>query len=406
MKTNFLFTPGRLTFTLDAQAGSSGKGKVGSYICQNADNWQFCVNTFAPQAGHWVKLQDGRSFFYQTLNSCAHQIDKYEKMYIAPGAMIELPAFFREIEENNVPKHKIGISPIASILQDIDQGFERGIVDFDGKTVATRHDGTMKSGTTAHGVGACRARRVLRRPEAKYAKDIPQLREFICDVPHEIMCRLDDGQAGLMEIAQGFQLSYLLSEFFPHTTSRNCTVMAALDDSMIPPLYAGNVVINLRTYPIRISSKKYIAKNGTHLTWEQVQSGKYEYDTIDSNSGPGYSDQLETTWEEVTKSSGSPTSIMEITSVTKLPRRVFTFSKENLRAAIRYNQTAHRIYLSLNFVNYVDYAMHAQRGEFNLKNPIITSRVRNWIADNFGEYEPMIAMLGTGPLTEDTILIS
>ena len=51
-------------------------------------------------------------------------------MYLAPGSIIELPAFFREMEENNVPHHKIGISPITAILQDIDGAFEKGQADF------------------------------------------------------------------------------------------------------------------------------------------------------------------------------------------------------------------------------------------------------------------------------------
>lgn len=403
--TNFVFEPGKLTFVLDASAGSSGKGKIGSHVCQYADNWQFCCNTFSPQAGHWVKLNDGRSFFYQTLNSCAYLHEKYERMYLAPGCIIELPAFFREMEENNVPRHKIGISPIAAILQEIDPAFERGVADFDGKP-CERHSGTMKRGTTAHGAGAARARRVLRRPEAKYARDIPELKEFLCDVPTEIMNRLDKGQSGLMEVAQGFQLSYLLSEFFPYTTSRNCTVMAGLDDAMIPPKYAGNVILNLRTFPIRINSKKYIDKNGNHLTWAQVQAGKagVDYEVIDSPSGPGYEDSKELTWEELTKLAGSPEPIIEMTSVTKLPRRVFTFSRQNLRDAIRYNKTSGQTFLSLNFANYVDHELTGKSGCHPAVYNCLSKRLDKWI-EEFIEPEQIMDLrfIGTGPNTEHFI---
>lgn len=44
-KTNFVFTPGKLAIILDAQAGSSGKGVIGSYVTQHADNWNFACNT-------------------------------------------------------------------------------------------------------------------------------------------------------------------------------------------------------------------------------------------------------------------------------------------------------------------------------------------------------------------------
>jgi adenylosuccinate synthase len=415
--TSFAFSPGELTILLDGQAGSSGKGVLGSHLCEFAHNWQFACNAFAPQAGHWVKLDDGRKFFYQTLNSCAYMPDRYEKIYIGPGAIIELPALFREFEENKVPPGKLGISPIAAILQDMDTGFERGTLDFDGKPTAA-HDGTMKAGSTAHGVGACRARRVLRRKEARYARDIPELKEFLCDVPGEIIKRLKAGQAGLLEIAQGFQLSYLLPEMFPFCTSKNCTTMAGLDDMMIPVHYAGNVIINFRTFPIRINSNKYL-DNGRHMTWDEVQQYDKEgkpYQILKYDSGPGYSDQEETTWNEVTKNSGSQTPIMEITSVTKLPRRVFTFSKQNLKQAVEYNRANGWVFLSVNFVNYLDSAMTGRRGVTNLdsaKDDLITPKVKNWLRENVLDIfksetlcTGMLIILGTGPLTSDKIHVT
>ena len=406
--TNFVFTPGKLTVTLDASAGSSGKGKLGSFITHYADNWQFAINTFMPQAGHWVKLEDGRSFFYQTFNSCAYLADKYEKLYIAPGGMIELPAFWRELEENKIPRSKIGISPLTSILQDIDSGFEKGILDFDGKKLEVHQDGTMKKGTTAHGCGANRARRCLRRPEAKFARDIPELKEFLCNVPDEVMHRLDKGQAGLMEIAQGFQLSYLLSEFYPYTTSRNCTTMAAMDDAMLPVHYAGNVIINCRTLPIRINNFKYIAPDGHHLTWaeklEYDKEGK-KYEKYEGSSGPGYIDQKEITWDDVTKMSGSSTPIIEMTSVTKLPRRVFSFSRINLMDAIKYNRANGKVFLSINFMNYIDSEIHKVNGKIS-KIANLTPRAKSWCEEVLStEQQKMLKFIGTGALLNEQILV-
>jgi adenylosuccinate synthase len=411
--TNFCFRPGRLTILLDAQAGSSGKGKIGSFITHHANNWDFAVNTFMPQAGHWVKIKNGGSYFYQTFNSCAYQSDRYEKLYISPGAMIELPAFFREMEENKIPAHKIGISPVTAILQKIDGDFERGMVDFDGKPVEKRHDGTMKKGTTAHGCGANRARRVLRRPEALYARDVPELQQFLCDTPREIMDRLDAGQSGLFEIAQGFQLSYLLPEMFPYCTSRNCTVMAGLDDAMIPPRYAGNVIINCRTFPIRINNNKYLdPETGKHLTWAEVEeynkNGK-KYETYQGNSGPGYADQTETTWGQVTKDSNSKTPIMEMTSVTKLPRRVFTFSQKNLADAFRFSRTGNgSIFLSVNFMNYVDANITGASGTITDKVPtnLLTPKVREWLKSNLTSSQlQSLKFIGTGQNLDEQIVV-
>lgn len=402
--TTRMFDKGKLTVMLDQSFGSSGKGKLGSFLAEHADNWQFCCNTNSPQAGHWVRLDDGRSYFYQTLNNCAY-LDKYEKMYIGAGGMIELPSLFKEIEENNVPPHKLGISPVTAILQDIDAGFERGELDLDGNRT-TQHSGTMSRGSTCHGVGCGTARKILRKKNMKVARDIPELKEFICDVPGEVMSRLQKGQSGLLELSQGFGLSLNLAEFYPYCTSRSVTVSQGLSDMMLPPKYAGKVILNCRTYPIRINSNKYTDPDtGEHLTWDQIK--KYESEgkkinIIEGNSGPWYDDQEELTWEEITKISGSPGPLMEITSVTKLPRRIATHSKKGLRQAITYNDAGHGVFLSINFVNYVDYEMSGKRDENDT-----TDKLRQWMNNNLWDVcentGTIILCLGTGALTDDMI---
>ena len=411
---NFFFIPGKLSVSMDSQSGSSGKGKLGAFIGDHANNWQFACCTYFPNAGHWRVDDDGGRYFYQTFNSCAARPDKYEKLYIGPGACIELPSFHREKEQNNIPAHKIGISPLTSILQDIDGGYERGTHDFNGIPEHGCGGGgpLVKTGTTAHGCGANRARRVLRRPEALYAKDVPELKEFICDVPFEIMDRMERGQAGLLEIAQGFQLS-LMSRFFPFCTSRNCTVAAGFDDMMLPVVYAGNVILNFRTFPIRISNFKYIGEGGKHLTWDEVQdyerTGK-KYEKIEGNSGPGYDDQEETTWDKITQDSGSPTSLMEMTSVTKLPRRVFSFSRKNVEESVRHNRTVEQTYLAVNFVNYLDYELTGQReslepgptGYYETGSKVLGA----WLQSNIPELDAQVVLLGTGAKTDDYIMLN
>lgn len=411
--TNELFEPGMLTICMDASAGSSGKGKIASFIAENADNWQFCCNAFSAQAGHWVVLNPETKFFYQTFNSCAY-LDQYEKMYIGPGAAIELAALFREIEESNIDPRKIGIHPLSTIIQDKDAAFERGEVDLDGNMVPA-HDGTMKTGSTCHGVGACRARRVLRRPDVLLSKDVPELKEFICDTTEEIIARLDRGQAGLLEIAQGFQLSLMLPRMYPYCTSRNVTVAAGFDDMMLPINYAGNVILNCRTYPIRINSNKYLdAETGKHLIWEEIEEyrEKGRLKIYKGDSGPGYDDQEEISWESLTELSGSPEPIIEMTSVTKLPRRVFTFSQDNLRQAIRYNRTNRQSFISVNFANYVDNDMTGRSGEIcfpAITGSNVTSKFRGWLDDNImpiaQETNARMRFIGTGPLTDDMIIL-
>lgn len=404
--TSDFFIPGKLSILGDGGAGSSGKGTLASFITKHADNYQFACNAFSAQAGHTI-IDDSGRYFYQTMNSCAYQ-DNYEKLYIGPGAIIELSALFREIDESNIKLSKIGIHPLASIIQDIDSAYERGEIDLNGNDLSDA-TGTMKYGSTCHGCGAAKARKVLRRDNVLLARDISELSEFTCDVSTEIMHRLDSGQSGLLEIAQGFQLS-LNHKFFPFSTSRNCTVAAGFDDMMLPVKYAGNVALNFRTYPIRINSNKYISSDGAHLTQDDIDNG-VPHTVYYGDSGPGYDDQQEISWEQITNNSKSPELIRELTSVTKLSRRAFTFSKENLREAILYNQTGHRIFISVNFINYLDHDIFGVSGS---AVDALPRDVRQWICDNIADTvnglgdiskDITIRYLGTGPRTDDKIVV-
>lgn len=551
IKTNSFFIPGKLSVLLDGGAGSSGKGKIGAYLVKNSHKVNFVCNTFMPQASHTVVElgSDGKEqeYVYKQLNSCAHFHEKFDKMFIGQGSVINVKALLEEIRISGIPTHKLGISPIATILQDIDTKFEEGKIGFDGEEVE-EHDGTVKFGSTCSGVGAARARRVLRRPNIKLARDIEELQPYLCDVEEEIMKRLDEGKSGLLEIAQGFQLSYGLHKFYPYTTSRNCTVTAGFDDMMLPVSYLGNVCINFRTYPIRIHSYKYVTvpteeqkkmmeqakvlehkqeeekekttieipagsperpevaekvaqaqkkltetfqvfvfqdgrrvsktlplvvqnsfyklyeslnvgggrdfvmeykdfniwynspsiqklleenkssatdtftvKNSSqgeilvvkddrtveffprHLTWDEVQEGKISYKKIESYSGDFYLDQQEITWEELTRLSGAPDLIMECTTLTKLPRRVATFSQTNLLESIRYNQTPNQIWISINFANYLDWNM-------NEITDSVSHKVRNWcnqmIIPVIRKFDNVsLKLLGTSKYTDHTIML-
>lgn len=403
-----VFIPGKITIVMDSSGGSSGKGKAGSFITQQEKgNYHFVCNTFASQASHIVMDRNYPTFIYKQFNSMAHRHEEFEKMYIGQGAVITLKPFFEELEMTGIPREKVGIHPLTVICQEIDKLYEEGKVDLNGNPFDTVQDGTIKHGSTCSGVGVARARRVLRDKNILLAKDVPELAEFICDVSEEIIERCSRGQSGLMEIAQGFQLSNGY-KFYPHCTSRNVTVAAAFDDMFLPVSLLGNVVLNLRTYPIRIASKKYICtETGKHLTWEEVKSGNFNFETVESYSGDGYADQEELDWETLQQENDItiPEDVI-LTSLTKLPRRVFSYSKENLRDSIVYNQTPHNIFLSLNFVNWVDGSM-----ESKTEKSEVTDKVLDWIEKNIKPVTQkfqnvQLKWLGTGRYTEDTITLN
>jgi hypothetical protein len=192
---------------------------------------------------------------------------------------------------------------------------------------------------------------------------------------------LINGESILGEIAQGWQLS-LYSKFWPKTTSRNCSVAAFLDDSMLPPWTVGPIILNYRSFPIRVNSNKYTnKKTGEILTWDKWQQTQEEdREIVRGDSGGCYDDQKEITWEKISEQCGEDITKDPaiLTSLSKLPRRVYTFSKENLHESIIYNNTGDDVYLSVNFINFIDSNV---KGKRTIKE-VMTSKVVSWLVEN------------------------
>lgn len=372
-----IFKPGKITTVLDGGAGSSAKGLRGAYIWKHMrGDASFAVNTFMSNAAHSITHDNGKEEIHQCLSSIT-TLGGYDRQYVSPGCAFSYDEMANELKRCDVGPDKVGIHPNAVVVTQKDIDYEKGLVDFEGNIKQDRGSINLNIGSTLHGVGSARARRVLRRPDAKLARDIPQFADYLCNTSSDIMSRLSGGQTGLGEIAQGFQLS-LMSQFYPRTTSRNCSVSAFLDDSMLPPSVVGPVVVNFRTFPIRVNNNKYIRKaDGKILTWNEFNStSEADREIIKGDSGGCYNDQMEVTWDDISERAGE--TIFECTSLTKLPRRVFTFSRTNLLEALKFNNTGDDVYISVNFMNYVDNTVKGKR----TKEEVLTPKVIAWIRDN------------------------
>lgn len=373
-----IFKPGKITITMDGGAGSSAKGLRAANIWKymRADHSAFAVNTFMSNAAHTITHDDGREYVHQCLSSIT-SLGDYERQYVSPGCAFSKDEMLSEIKKCDLDTNLLGIHPNAVVVTQKDIDYERGTVDFEGNVKASRGSSNLMIGSTLHGVGAARARRVLRRPDSLLARDVPEFKPLLSDTPNEIMNALNRGHSGLGEIAQGYQLS-LYSSFWPRTTSRNCTVAAFLDDAFLPPSVVGPVVVNFRTYPIRVNNNKYIRKtDGKILTWDEFNNTpEADKEVIKGDSGGCYADQEEVTWDEISQHAGE--TVFECTSLTKLPRRAFTFSKMNLIESLKFNNTGDDVYLSVNFMNYVDSSVKGKRHP----NEVLTPKVVAWLKKN------------------------
>jgi hypothetical protein len=396
MNPSHIFVPGTLTFILDASFGSSGKGKLAAFITKHQTDVSFLVTSNSANASHTV-IDGGKQVVFKALPSGSFYHERLERVFISPGASFKIVDLLNEIEQTGIPRSKVMIHPRASVITDLDAAFERGEVDLDGVATAVNHSGTIKTGSTCSGSGASLAKKILRR-NPSVAADYPEISDMIGVTEEAIMDLLDSGLSGLFEVGQGFPLSLNHHRFAPNTTSRNVTVSSALNDAMLPPMYAGPVILNFRTYPIRINSKKFIGVDGSHLTWEQVKAGTPHF-VVDSYSGNWYPDQEEITWEDIEKASGGEISdSIKNTTLTKLPRRVATFSALNLAEAIRYNASYHGVFLSLNFMNHVS---NGVTNATNVGDVLDDDMVSEWIECNIPTlYRDSVAFLGTGQDTD------
>jgi adenylosuccinate synthase len=145
--------------------------------------------------------------------------------------------------------------------------------------------------------------------------------------PSEYQKELSKARQVQIEGAQGASLS-IHSQFYPYCTSRDVSFTQMLADCAVPirPMIEILVSGTARTFPIRVANR--YDENGN----------------MTQSSGPCYEDQEETSFEAIGQK-------VELTTVTKLPRRIFTYSRKQVNEAITYNGITE---MFLNFCNYVD----------------------------------------------------
>jgi adenylosuccinate synthase len=300
---------------VDLQFGSCGKGLLAGYIAKK--NKPDCiVMAWAPNAGHTFIDAEGNKMV-----SCAIPngivSDGVDNILMGPGSVINPELLMSEMEQFIGDKlfPRVHIHEHAAIVTEGHRALEA--------------QGTIGIGSTMKGVGEAYREKLLRITggNSNVAKDMLKGTPLeACIVTGEEYADiLDSAHHVQVEGAQGYSLG-INSGFYPYTTSRECTVAQLMVDCAIPKGYFDmNVIGAARTFPIRVANR-YDAE-GNMIGW----------------SGPHYYDQEETSFEQLSLDT-------EYTTVTKLPRRIFTFSHEQIRQACRMNGVNE---IFLNFCNYL-----------------------------------------------------
>lgn len=384
MLKDFL-VPGKASFILGGGWGSEGKGAAAAWVaselnvpCQSCKDGRLygqpctdCMNTGYENGGGRFDVattnagcQSGHTSVHGNVTNVVFHLPTAPLIapgsigYLNAGAVIDLDVLTRELEVHGHNFSQFYIHPNAAIITS------------DCKIAEGRADSAQtRIASTRKGVGEALARKVLRSGVSvnTYSNGALNL------VPRaEIyrfgLCReMSRGKSVLVEVPQGIGLS-LNGPFYPHCTSRDCTVMQAASDAQIHPSFVGPVMLVLRTFPIRVGG---------------IYDGPT--DTVHS-SGGCYPDQRETTWDEL----GVPP---EITTVTKRVRRVFTWSHQQVRDAFISARPTHV------FLSHVDYLKPKdnQLGSNDLRSYVLSLQTA---AAEVGIPMPQL-FYSTGPTTAD-----
>lgn len=325
---------------LDLQFGSTGKGLLAGYLAKKHEP-DVVVTAWGPNAGHTYINQDGREFIHRMLANGIVS-PKLEKVLIGPGSVIDIDILYKEVKScADILKGKeIIIHPHACVVTE------------DHRETEARN---VKIGSTMKGTGAAVIQRIERDPDnlntAKFVfnENFGHWIKVFEALGVELSVDASNYRSSLLmasniqiEGAQGFSLS-IYHGLYPYTTSRDVTPAQVMADCAIPYSIKPKIIGTLRTYPIRVANR--FNENGEMI----------------GTSGPGYIDQSELSWADIGLKP-------ELTTVTQLPRRIFSWSWLQFFDAVN---TCDPDCLFLNFCNYMETpALQELISEIELHKPV------------------------------------
>ncbi len=314
------------TVVIDGQWGSSGKGRVESWLYRHC-GFDVGVGDNMPNAGHTVINSHG-GFVLKALPVAAAE---GLPCYIGPNAVFSRERLLAELRM--IKASYGGIRPVliheqAGIVTSEDAESERDLVN----AIASTGQGST---------GPC-VRKILRQKEPGVAKAMDALPPDVSShvsvtgsryFSHSLNQVIDAGRRVLLEGSQGFDLSLNWGTSYPFVTSRDCLPGRLCDNAGLAISRVRNVIAVVRTYPIRVGN------------------------VGDVSSGPHWSDQREIDWGEVSARAGREIP-PEVTTVTRRVRRVFTFSWLQFRYMMSVVRPTHVV------LTFADYLTRDQFGQF------------------------------------------
>jgi adenylosuccinate synthase len=298
-----------ISVVVGGQFGSEGKGKTSYYFAKKF-RATAVVRVGGSNSGHTVVGEDGTEYIFRILPTVA--IDHSMQSILPSGSYINLDILKAELKLSGIVANNLKIDEYAVII-------DQEMIEDEQQSNLREQIGSTQSGT-----GEAVIRRLSRIGKIRFAKDCDELKPYLADTKELMRCLLNDHKHIVIEGTQGFGLSPINSRYYPYCTSRDTTAAGFLSETGLSPLDVENVIMVIRTYPIRVAGKSGELPN-------------------------------ETTWNTVTHSAGADCDLTEYTSVTKQIRRVGRFDADVIKRAIQVNKPN---IIVLNHTDYIDYCCH------------------------------------------------
>lgn len=434
----------KVNILLDATYGSSSKGQVVTAI---ADKYrpEILMANHSTSASHTVMDRETKEEFVFKALPSASFLNKirsdYEPLVVmSPSSGFQIDQLIKEAKYCNLKKSQIIIPSRAVVITSEHQKMEAGT------------NGTLHLGSTMSGQSYAFSEKMTRQPNTKLAKDYPELAEYAIVLPDTeyfpaFLAELVKGNTILAEMPQGFPLSIDYGPEYPYSTFRNISPSQFLADVGLHTDYLGSVIANVRSMPIRVSNRfrnnsmddvTLELSDGVTVKPSEIGAdysdinaiaydvnfknkpryfGRYLITHIDGmtgTSGPFEPDMHETSWrnlsEKLTKMSGKDVNVKEITTLTKLNRRICevegSISKDLMYKTMITVKPTH---VSFTFLNYIDSNVTDKTDWLGISTPVI----KEWLTraeDQLGEVgdaaqmePPQICAVQSGPYLDNVL---
>jgi adenylosuccinate synthase len=330
-----------VTVVVGGQYGSEGKGKLVSYLARAATPTAV-VRGGGANAGHTAEGPLGR-FMLRALPSGA--VHPHCQLLLSAGMQLDLDVLLTETADLEVSPSRLMVDGGATLIgpEDVELERESGLGE--------------RIGSTLTGTGAAGARKVLRARGLRRAADEPRLAPFIGDVAGRLAELRAAGTEIVVEGSQGAGLS-LHHGPWPYATSRDTTAASFLAEAGLPVTAVSDVVVVLRTYPIRVAG----------------------------SSGPLAG---ELSWDDVRRRAGYPTVLAEYTTVTGRLRRVGEFDWDLATRAVQLNGPTALALHGVDYLNYADLGVKSYEE--------LSTRTREFIGQLEHRLQVPVRYVFTGP---------